>query len=210
MSGPKREHRLRPRREPRQDRAAETRARLLDAAAEVFETRGYDGGTTNHIATAAAMSVGSLYQYFPNKDAILVELMVDHVAEGGDRVRHAIDAWRAEGSDVDALARTVVDELLRLHREMPVLHQILMTRVPLPPDVAARIEALEVEFVAELAELLDQVSDLSGEEAAVRAAMAASAINALVHQQVARPEARIPDVRFAEETTKLVVAYLTS
>lgn len=206
----RRETRLRPRREPRQNRAAETRARLLDAAAEVFETRGYDGGTTNHIATAASMSVGSLYQYFPNKDAILVELMVGHIADGGRRVRDAVAAWRSSGGELDALVAGVVGELLALHRETPVLHQILMTRVPLPPDVAARIEALEIEFVGDLAELLGEVTDLSGEELVVRAAMAASTINALVHLQVSRPEPPIPDVRFTAETTKLVTAYLAT
>lgn len=176
----------------------------------MFEERGYDGGTTNHIAAAASMSVGSLYQYFPNKDSILVELMVDHIAEGGARVRASIDAWQAEATPPEELIGRVVVELLALHREMPVLHQILMTRVPIPPDVAARIEALEVAFVAELADQLSFLTDLSGQDAMVRAAMAASAVNALVHQQIARPEPPIPDVRFAEEATKLVVAYLTT
>lgn len=154
------------------------------------------------------MSVGSLYQYFPNKDAILVELMVGHIADGGDRVRSAVDGWRVEGGDMDVLIERIVEVLLGLHREQPRLHQILMTRVPLPPDVAARIEAIEVAMVGELAELLGQVTDLGAEDAVVRAAMAASAINAMVHQQVARPEPPIPDVLFAAETTRLVTGYL--
>jgi AcrR family transcriptional regulator len=217
MTASRREHRLRPRREPRQDRAAETRARLLDAAAGVFESRGYDGGTTNHIAEAASMSVGSLYQYFPNKDAILVELMVDHIATGGVRARQAIDAWSAAPAGRNAgldeglagLIGVVVRELLALHREQPRLHQILMTRVPLPPDVAARIEVIEAELVTELVVLLGEITDLSGDDAVVRAAMAASTINALIHQQVARPEPPVPDVRFAAETTRLVAGYLS-
>lgn len=233
MTAARREHRLRPRREPRQDRAAETRARLLAAAATVFEERGYDGGTTNHIAEAASMSVGSLYQYFPNKDAILVELMVGHIAEGGERVRRAIDDALAGSTDgstggdggsaggdgdgthdgdatlgLDGLLSTVARELLALHREQPRLHQILMTRVPLPPDVVARIEVIEVDLVAELADLLSQVTDLDTAEVGVRAAMAAATINALIHQQVARPEPPIPDVRFVDEVTRLVTRYL--
>ncbi|OWY61320.1 hypothetical protein B7486_64405, partial [cyanobacterium TDX16] len=78
----KREKALRPRKAPRQQRAVETRARILEAAAEVFTEHGYAAGTTNRIAERAGMSVGSLYQYFPNKDAILVELVELHIAEG--------------------------------------------------------------------------------------------------------------------------------
>jgi AcrR family transcriptional regulator len=44
--------------------------RILDAAAEILEERGYEGVSTNRIAAAAEISPGSLYQYFPNKDAI--------------------------------------------------------------------------------------------------------------------------------------------
>lgn len=208
MTVPRRETRLRPRREPRQVRASETRTRILEAAATVFEARGYDGGTTNHIAAEASISVGSLYQYFPNKDSILVELMVTHITDGGDRIRASIAEWQSSTAAIDDLVERVVTTLLALHRETPVLHQILMTRVPLPPDVAARIEALEAAFVVELAEQLEAVTDVPGEDVLVKATMATAAVNALVHQQVARPEPPIPDIRFAEETTRLVAAYL--
>ena len=210
MTAARRERRLRPRREPRQERAAETRARLLDAAARVFEDRGYDGGTTNRIAEAASMSVGSLYQYFPNKDAILVELMVGHIAEGGERVRAAVAEARAADADLEVLTGSVVAALLALHREAPRLHQILMTRVPLPPDVAARIEALEAAIVLDLVAVLRERAGRTGEEGdVVRAAMAAATVNALVHQQGSRPDPPIPDPVFLAETTRIVVGYLT-
>jgi len=61
----------RPRRQPKQHHAKETRQRVLDAAAQVFAERGYSAGTTNRMAEHAELSIGSLYQYFPNKDAIL-------------------------------------------------------------------------------------------------------------------------------------------
>ena len=47
----------------------------------MFEEHGYAHGTTNRIAAEAGLSVGSLYQYFPNKDAILVELVRAHIDE---------------------------------------------------------------------------------------------------------------------------------
>lgn len=175
----------------------------------MFEARGYDGGTTNHIAAAASMSVGSLYQYFPNKDAILVALMVEHLADGGDRVQEAL----ADPAALDSLATLVsrtVGALLALHRERPVLHQILMTRVPLPVDVTAAIEALEVDAVTGLDALLAAFPEVPVEGRAARTAMAAGTVNALVHAYVARPEPAIDDATFVAETTRMITRYLTA
>ena len=53
---------------------------LLEAATRVFVKEGYAKATTNRIAAAAGVSVGSLYQYFPSKDALVVELLRRHRA----------------------------------------------------------------------------------------------------------------------------------
>ena len=66
--------RLRPRKTPVQPRAVETRDRILAAAARVFSRHGYAAGTTNRIAAEAGLSVGSLYQYLPDKEAIVEAL----------------------------------------------------------------------------------------------------------------------------------------
>ena len=65
---------LRPRKQPQQSRSRATVEFLLEAAAQVFGERGYLATTTNGIAERAGVSVGSLYQYFPSKDAILLAL----------------------------------------------------------------------------------------------------------------------------------------
>lgn len=67
--------RLTPRKQPRQKRSQETCAVILEAAARILETEGLGGLTTNRVATTAGVSVGSLYQYFPSKEAILAELI---------------------------------------------------------------------------------------------------------------------------------------
>src|SRR2546423_5851957 len=72
---------LKPRRSPRQERSRETVEAILEGAAQVFERHGYAKGTTNRIAERAGVSIGSLYQYFPNKGAIVVELSRRHMAE---------------------------------------------------------------------------------------------------------------------------------
>lgn len=67
--------RLEPRKTPAQSRAVETVAAVLEAAARILEERGFAGYTTNAVAERAGVSVGSLYQYFPGKDALTVALI---------------------------------------------------------------------------------------------------------------------------------------
>jgi AcrR family transcriptional regulator len=66
---------LKPRKSPAQPRAVETVAAVLEAAARILEQRGFAGYTTNAVAELAGVSVGSLYQYFPGKDALTVALI---------------------------------------------------------------------------------------------------------------------------------------
>lgn len=66
---------LKPRKMPTQARAGQTVAALLEAAARILESKGLDGLNTNKVAELAGVSVGSLYQYFPGKDALIVALL---------------------------------------------------------------------------------------------------------------------------------------
>ncbi len=66
---------LRPRKTPSQPRSEETVASIIEAAAQVLETEGFAGFNTNAVAQRAGVSIGSLYQYFPGKDALTVALI---------------------------------------------------------------------------------------------------------------------------------------
>lgn len=66
---------LEPRKQPAQSRSAETVKVVLEAAARILEEQGFRGYTTNAVAARAGVSIGSLYQYFPGKDALTVALI---------------------------------------------------------------------------------------------------------------------------------------
>jgi AcrR family transcriptional regulator len=66
---------LRPRKMPAQSRSETTVASIVEAAAQVLETEGFEGFNTNAVARRAGVSIGSLYQYFPGKDALTVALI---------------------------------------------------------------------------------------------------------------------------------------
>ena len=69
------------RKDPSQQRSQETVARILSATGQVLRTKGYTGCSTNAIAEAAGISKGSVYQYFANKDEIIV-VLIDQIMEG--------------------------------------------------------------------------------------------------------------------------------
>ncbi|OUC60133.1 TetR family transcriptional regulator [Acinetobacter seifertii] len=64
-----------PRKRPRQARSVATFEAILEAAARILESLGFAGFNTNAVAELAGVSIGSLYQYFPSKDALIVELI---------------------------------------------------------------------------------------------------------------------------------------
>ncbi|NDW03414.1 TetR/AcrR family transcriptional regulator [Jiella pacifica] len=70
------DHRPRPRKQPIQERAQATVAALVEAAARILEENGRAGFSTNAVAERAGVSIGSLYQYFPSKEALLSALIV--------------------------------------------------------------------------------------------------------------------------------------
>jgi AcrR family transcriptional regulator len=75
------------RRRARQERSRETVRIVFEAAAQVLRTRGYAGATTNHIAERAGVSVGTLYQYFADKDELFDALTKSYFAEVVDAVQ---------------------------------------------------------------------------------------------------------------------------
>ena len=90
---------------PRQERSRATVEAILEAAAQVFERHGYAAGTTNRIAERAGVSIGSLYQYFPNKDAILVALVEQHVDEGAAVCARCSPSWTSAAAPARGAAR---------------------------------------------------------------------------------------------------------
>lgn len=78
------------RKEPLQDRAKVTSESILEAAEIIIVKEGYEKATTNYIAEKAGVSIGSLYQYFPNKDAIISALIEQEVSKVANGIRQVM------------------------------------------------------------------------------------------------------------------------
>lgn len=118
------------RREPRQGRSRQTMNAVLDAVPRVIRREGVDAITTNRIAEAAGVSIGSLYQYFPDKKAIFSALHERHVED----VHRVIERALAErAGTLDGFTRTLVEQLAELHGADPELHELIEEQVPQGP-----------------------------------------------------------------------------
>jgi AcrR family transcriptional regulator len=95
-----------PRKQPSQERSRETVAVILEAAARILESRGIEGYNTNAVAEKAGVSIGSLYQYFPGKDALTIALIVSFEEDLLANVKAAIAAAQHD-TLTQALHRTV-------------------------------------------------------------------------------------------------------
>jgi AcrR family transcriptional regulator len=197
--------RFRDRKLPKQERAALTRQVILTAAAQVFAEHGYRSGTTNRIAERAGVSIGSLYQYFPNKDAILRALMDEHVAAGSRRLDAALGD--APG-DIAGLIRVVVQATIDNHRDDPRLHRVLFEEAPRAPEFLERLHTLEAELVALTARMLAAHPEVSVPDAEMSARIVVATIESGVHRLLTGPDAMAPRA-LEDELVALVVGYLT-
>jgi AcrR family transcriptional regulator len=201
-----RRNELQPRKQPRQARSEATRQRILQAAARVFADHGYAAGTTNRIAEYADVSIGSLYQYFPNKDAILVELMSAHVQSGV-----AITRLHLAGGLPESIADTVrlfVRATVDNHREDPQLHRVLFEETPRPPNFL-RLADESALGIADLTQVvLAEHPDVRVTDTHTAARIVVTTIESLVHRLIASPNP-VDETAFENEVTDMLTRYLT-
>ncbi len=117
-----------PRKKPRQERSLATVDAILDATARVLCTTGYDRASTNRIALAAGVSVGSLYQYFPSKEALVAALAARHMAAMTALVRAKLS--EVAKAPMAAAVRTIIMAMFEAHAVDPRLHKVLIEEVP--------------------------------------------------------------------------------
>jgi AcrR family transcriptional regulator len=121
--GRPRKHTVKARKVPAQARSQETVSVILEASARILESEGRLGFNTNAIAERAGVSVGSLYQYFPNKDAILLSLIGSFEEAFHDAVLRALQS--GTGKELKLRLRLLVRALVMVHYRRPRLNRVL-------------------------------------------------------------------------------------
>jgi AcrR family transcriptional regulator len=194
-----------PMRTPQQERSRRRVAALLDAASEEFAERGFTAATTTGVAARAGVPIGSLYQWFPDKDALLYGLADRHLTEGSATMLHALDRARA-AVDLESSVRVLVEATVEANSGDPRVHRILYREAPRPAELQDRLSALEDALTDWVADELRRRRIARRPKATLRARTLVLAIEALVHDLVLDPPPGITRAAAVSEVVAAAVA----
>lgn len=122
---------------------------MLEAAAQVFAERGY-AATTNEIAARAGVSIGTLYQYFADKDALLLALAERHLAGAQAQLQAALEDAPAEPTQ---FVRRIIEVAVDVNRP-GALHTVLYQAAPRTPELVGVLDRVRDDLSAAVAALL--------------------------------------------------------
>lgn len=139
-----------PRKLPKQERSQATVSAILIATTRILTEEGYDKFNTNRVAELAGVSVGSLYQYFPNKESLLYALGEHHANEMAQLAQHHLEDL-GDRSILEVLQQ-IIKAVLAAYAVNPKLYRILHQQVPRSEEMQklddARIEQMLHAFLA--------------------------------------------------------------
>jgi AcrR family transcriptional regulator len=194
---------VRPRKKPVQKRSQVTVDAIIEAAARSFVREGYASATTNRIAEVAGVSVGSLYEYFPNKASLLLALIGRQV-DGLTRLMGERLA-AVKGGTLEEIVRTIARAVIEAHYQNVELNRLLIAGTP---RVAhwRHIEHVSFAFAElnrdALAHLIRDPVRLEHAAFTVETVMDALLQRAILFSH------RLPGYRLEEEITGVLMGYL--
>lgn len=170
---------------------------------------GFDRASTNRIADAAGVSIGSLYQYFPSKEALVAAVIERHNRDLVQVVREAVAEARSEpiGIGVERLVAAAI----AAHRIDPALHRVLAEQTPRTGELEG-VELFHREAQGLFRAFLDNHCDeLNGLDLDMAAFVCVTSIEALTHTAVIHRPDILADrtaERLVAETSRLIIGYL--
>lgn len=201
-----RQVRTTPRKRPRQARSKATVDTILEATTRVLVKQGFDSLSTNAVASAAGVSIGSLYQYFPNKEALVSALIDRHMEQMNTSI--LAELTRVAKLPVAEAARAVIELTIKAHAIDPELHRVLTEQVPRIGKLARLRELDEIchRMIAGL--LAARKDELAIRDPDLAAFILVSTIESIVHRAALLYPNRLRDPRLVDEATVLVTRYL--
>jgi AcrR family transcriptional regulator len=192
------------RKEPRQARSRATVEVIVRAGARVLGDRGWAGFTTNEVAEVAGVSIGSLYQYFPDKLALIDAIRRRHL----DDVLVVMRAVGQSGQPLNQLVDDLVRGMIAAHSIHPALHRVLLDEVP--GDAGAR--SVHRGFESEYLERYRAVVAVSGRGDDPAAEMVvqvlSAAVEGVIHGAARRGTLKSPELK--RELVTMIHSYLFS
>jgi len=195
------------RRVPTQERAQVTVEAMLDAVIKLLKRKGASSITTNRIAETAGVSIGSVYQYFPNKRAIFIALHERHISQ----VDGVLERCLADGTDatLEEFIASLLLGMIQLHDADPELSELLQIEVPHraegTPSLSVRLYKPLRRVLASRSGKLARAGNLD-----MQAFFLSNMVEAFGHAIVLRRPAGLSLARAQAETLRAILAYLQS
>jgi AcrR family transcriptional regulator len=199
--------RFAPRKKPVQARSRLTVEAILEATAQVLVAMGYERANTDAIAARAGVSIGTLYQYFPNKESLVAALIRNHV----DEVIRLVEGALAETQDAptEVALAAMVHAGIEAHRLDPSLHKVLFEQVPRDQvlgealDVSSKLQAMVEAF------LLRKAPDVPRTRVRIVALVLETTVEALTHRAVVEAPDWLRSGELEKEAVELLRLYLS-
>lgn len=192
------------RRVPMQERAQVTVEAMLDAAIKLLKRGGASSITTNRIAEIAGVSIGSVYQYFPNKQAIFIALHERHIRQVDKVLERCLEDGDAT---LEEFVGLLLQDMIKLHHADPELSELLRTEVPQSaegtPGLSVRLYKPLRKALASRARELDRKGNLE-----MQTFFLSNMVEAFGHAIVLRRPAGVSIARAKAETLRAVLLYL--
>jgi len=195
-----------PRKEPTQERAAFTVDAIVTAVEQVLEQGGVAALNTNRVAELAGVSIGTLYQYFPNKESLVGAVQARYLDHTFGLCRAALAA--AAGVPLaDVIARVTTALVAAYHAQRPIHRWLIELRTA--AGFQGRFRAAIDAFVDEVAALLDARHDVRFPDARAAAYAIVHAVNGLVSATGERNREVDIDA-IAAATSAMITAYVSA
>lgn len=191
-----------PRKLPRQDRSKLTVDAILIATARILTDEGYDKASTNRIAELAGVSIGSLYQYFPNKEALVAALRERHANEMLEVVESKLRDF--SNAPIEVGLSELVKACIAAHTVDPKLHKVLNEQVPRPSNTDAEVRILGL-LHDYLTNRRDQIQPQNLE---LTAFILERTVESLTHAAVIDHPELLSQGQLEQEITNLLLSYL--
>ena len=191
------------RKEPRQARSRATVEAVIEAGARILSEQGWAGFTTNKVADAAGVSIGSLYQYFPDKVSLVGAIRRRHLDDSLAAVRNAL----AERQPLAEFVSTLVSNIIDAHSIHPGLHRILLDEAPGLEAYRDQNSAIEAQYLSLYTEAAATHRSHDEEVPSETVGLLISdAIDGVIHNAARRGMLREPRIR--DELVRMIRLYL--
>jgi AcrR family transcriptional regulator len=196
-----------PRKSPDRGAGREIVGAIVESAMRILSAEGYERLTTNRIAKAAGVSIGSLYQYFPSKQAVLAAIAKVLEGRALEIMMHVFN--ESVERDVRDLTRSLVRELAGERLGHMNMRREILDHVPrIWVNDASR--AVDDQVGAFLARYIAEHPALPKPNPALSAFLVMHAVEATLEAAVARRPELLTSEEFFDELSELVSAYLTA